>query len=144
MTWADTSAVVTTIKTVPILASAVYVTEAPKPTAPATVLPLPYVIVHPADGVDEQARFTGPDTIQSPEVTLHIVGESANQVQVVTSLVRAKFQPSTSGFVIPPTVSGRRNRDAYWRAPTPIQSDRDVTPHLIYQVIELGWVSEPA
>lgn len=144
MTWAETSAVVATIKTVPILASAVYVSEAPKPTAPATVLPLPYVIVHPTEGTDEQARFMGPNTIQSPEVTMHIVGASANQVQIVTGLVRAKFQPSLTGFVIPPTVSGRKNRDAYWRAPTPIQTDRDVTPHLLYQVIELGWVSESA
>lgn len=144
MTWADTSAVVTTIKTVPIVSSSVYVTEAPKPTPPATALPLPYVIVHPTDGTDEQQRFTGPNTIQSPEVTLHIVGESAHQVQVLTGLIRAKFQPSPSGFVNAPTVSGRRNRDAYWRAPTPVQTDRDVTPHLIYQVIEMGWVSEPA
>lgn len=143
MSWAETAAVAATIKTVPILASAVYVSLAPKPTAPATTLPLPYVIVHPSEGVDEQARFTGPPTIENPEVTLHIVGASVEQTQIVTGLVRAKFQPSLAGFVIPPTVAGRRTRDAYWRSPQSIQVDRDVTPPLTYQVIELGWISEP-
>lgn len=141
MSWADTEAVVAIIQTVPALTTATYVTKAPKPDPPAT-LPLPYVIVHPSDGIDEATRYTAPPTTEHPEFTLHIVGGSANQSQVITGLIKAKFL--VNGFIVPPVVTGRRNRSGYWRSPLPIQTDTDVTPSLVFQVIELGWTSEPA
>jgi hypothetical protein len=142
MSWADVAAVVTKIKTVPVLASATYITLAPKPAAPATVLPLPYVIVHPSDGTDEATRLTGPPVTTNPMFTLHIVGGSAEQVLVVQDLVKPLFQ--VGGFIVPPVVAGRSNRDGYWRSPIPLQIDRDLTPALVYQVIELGWTSDPS
>lgn len=142
MSWADTSAVVAKVQSVPSLATSTYVTLVPKPVVPATVLPLPYVIVHPSDGDDEATRFTGPPVTTNPMFTFHVVGGSAESVQVVTGLVKAKFL--VDGFIIPPVVAGRSNRDGYWRSPIPLQIDRDVTPALVYQVIELGWVSDPA
>lgn len=142
MTWADTQAVTAIIQTVPALATATYVTTAPKPVAPAVALPLPYCLVHPSEGIPEATRFTGPPITEHPEYTLHIVGGSANQVQVVTGLIKAKFL--VNGFIVPPTVAGRRNKSGYWRSPMPIQTDSDVTPALIFQVIEFGWTSDPA
>lgn len=118
-------------------AGKVYVTVAPAP-----ILAKPYIIVHPNQGTDEAARFMGPPTTEYPEYTLHIVGNSASSVETVTANIKAKFH--TNGFFIPPTVSGRRNTRGYWRMPTPINTDHDVTPWLVYAVIELGWVSEPA
>lgn len=141
MTWADTQATTAIIQTVPALVTATYVTTAPKPVPPAT-LPLPYAVVHPSDGIPAATRFSGPPITEHPEFTLHIVGASANQVQIVTGLIKAKFL--VNGFIIPPAVAGRRNHSGYWRSPMPIQTDSDVTPALIFQVIELGWTSEPA
>lgn len=124
----------------------VFVTKAPDvlPTwagaSPATGLP--YVLLHPADGTDEATRLTGPPTTEHPEYTFHVVGASASSVQVVVGLLKAKFKPTV--FVVAPTVAGRLNQAAYWRSPQPIQTDKDVTPWLVYQVIEYGWTSNPA
>lgn len=142
MSWADTSAVVAKIQAVPSVATSTYVTLVPKPATGQPPIPLPYVIVHPSDGSDEATRFTGPPVTANPQFTLHVVGGSAESVQVVTGLVKAKFL--VDGFIVPPVVSGRANRDGFWRSPIPLQIDRDVTPPLVYQVIELGWVSDPA
>lgn len=142
MSWADTAAVVAVIQSVPSLVTAVYVTKAPKPTAPATALPLPYVIVHPQPGRDEQSRFAGPPVLENPKFTLHLVGVSGEQALAVLDLVKPKFH--TDGFVTPPVVSGRSNKNGYWDSPVPVQVDTDVTPSLVYAVIELGWTSEPA
>lgn len=142
MTWNDTVAVRTVIQSVPIVATATYVTTAPKPAVPNTVLPRPYVVIHPKDGIPEQEQYTGPRIVEHPEFTLHIVGDSANSVQVVLELIKAKFV--VNGFVIPPTVAGRRQRSGYWQMPTPLQTDNDATPPLVFAVIELGWTSVPA
>jgi hypothetical protein len=138
VSWDDTAAVVAAIKTVPAVASKTFISITPG----GTVQPLPYVIVHPADGVDEQTRFTGPYATTHPEFTLHIVGGSAEQASALTALVKAKF--TTGGVFIIPTVSGRVGKNGYWRSPLPIQIDNDVAPALTYQVIQLGWTSDPA
>lgn len=142
MTAADTAAVKALVESAGALSGKVYVTLAPPPTAPATALPMPYVIIHPAEGVDDTDRFTGPAQIAHPEFTLHVVGLTASSVQTVTALIKAKF--IQNGVDIPPTVTGRRNTRLYWRSPLPLQTDRDVTPWLVYGVNELGWISDPA
>lgn len=141
MTAADTTAVKTLIESAGALSGKVYVTLAPPPTAPATVLPMPYVIIHPAEGIDDTDRVTGPRVTTHPEFTLHIVGLTASSVQTVTALVKAKF--ITGGRGIPVTVTGRRNKPPYWRSPLPLQTDRDVVPWLVYGVAEVGWTSDP-
>jgi hypothetical protein len=138
MSWADTIATKALIELVPALAGKTWVTRAP--TGP--VLPAQYCIVHPAAGADEAGRFMGPQTVEHPEFTLHIVGATADQVQALIDLVKAKFV--VNGFMTPPTVSGRRNWAGYWRSPLPIQTDNTVTPPLLFAVIQLGWTSEPA
>lgn len=139
MSWADTQAVIALIQSVPALAGAkTFPTIAP--TGPQ--LTMPYCVVHASDGSDEATRLTGPAVTEHPAFTLHIVGSSANQAQILCGLVKPKFV--VGGFFIPPTVSGRRNSGGYWRSPIPLQSDTDVSPPLVYQVIELGWDSDPA
>jgi len=142
MTAADTSAVKTLVESAGALSGKVYVTLAPPPTAPATVLPMPYVILHPAEGIDETDRVTGPKITTHPEFTLHIVGLTASSVQTVLALIKAKFIANGRGITV--TVSGRNNKPPYWRSPMPLQTDRDVTPWLVYAVVELGWTSEPS
>lgn len=137
--WADTQAVKSTIQQVPILSTTTFVGPVPQ-----TVSPLPgvYCLIWPADGIDEAQRFTGPATVGNPSFTLHIVGATADQVQVITGLVKAQFV--TGGIFHPPTVTGRTGRAGYWNAPTPIQSDTTVSPVLVYAVVELGWQSVPS
>jgi hypothetical protein len=142
MTLQDTAAVKALIESAGSLTGKVHVTLAPPPTAPATVLPMPYVIVHPAEGTDDTDRVTGPKLTTHPEFTLHVVGLTAASVQTVLPLIKAKF--ITAGRGIPVTVTGRRNKPPYWRAPMPLQTDRDVIPWLVYAVIELGWTSDPS
>lgn len=137
MTAADTTAVKALVESAGALAGHTFIT-----LVPAGTQALPYAIVHPKDGNDAQNRFTGPAAEKHPEFTFHIVGATATSVQTVLELVKAKFV--TNEFVNAPTVSGRRNYDAYWHMPLPIQTDRDVTPWLVHAVIEYGWTSEPA
>lgn len=139
MTAADTAAVVALIQSASTaLTTHTFVTNAPA----GVVQPNPYALVHPADGVDEQSRFTGPLLTRHPEFTLHLVSGSAASVQATLDLVKAKFV--VNGFAVAPTVSGRRNFNAWWRMPLPIQTDTSVTPWLVFAVCELGWSSDPS
>ena len=139
MSWADTLAVKARAETLTALASKTFVTV----TSPVgTTIATPYLLIHPTDGIPEATRFTGPPITEHPAFTLHIVGKSAEQVQTIYDLLKVVFV--TSGFMVPPTISGRRNWGGYWRSPIPIQTDNDVTPALIYQVVELGWDSDPS
>jgi len=138
VTVADTDAVVALVRSVPILSDTVTVTFWPAGSPPADT---PWAVVHPAEGNDSSDRLTGPNLTTNPSFTLHIVGSTAAQAQTVTGLVKAKFV--VGGRFVPPAVTGRRNQGGYWDAPLPVQVNTSVTPNLAYQVIELGWESDP-
>lgn len=140
MSWNDTLAMQALVSQVPILAGRVYVTTAPAPPTGGT-LPLPYAVIHPADGKDEQTRFTGPYSTEHPEFTIHSVGSTANQAKVVADLIKAQI--IVNGFGVIPVVAGRKNQPAYYRSPIPVQIDADVTPPLCFHVAEVGWTSDP-
>lgn len=142
MSWNDTLFVVGLVETVTALSAATYVTTLPKPATGQPAAPLPYALVHPADGVDEQTRATGGYSTEHFEATIHLVGASANQCKVLADLLKAKVV--VGGFGIIPTIDGRRCQRMYWRSPIPIQTDSDVTPPICFQVIEVGWTSDPA
>lgn len=138
MTLADTQAVKTLIGSVPILASKTFVTVAPV----GPLLMAPYVLIHPTLGTEEALRLTGPAVTESPSFTAHLVGEDAEQVQILHDLLKPKFV--TAGFFVPPAVSGRRNSGGYWRCPIAIQYDQDLVPPLVWLPVEFGWVSDPS
>lgn len=148
MTAADTLAVETLVKSAGATANAfsthVFTTLVPAtlPVWAGSTSGYPYVIIHPAEGIDDTDRVTGPKSTTHPEFTLHIVGLTAASVQKATELVKAKFITAGRGITV--TVSGRSNRPVYWRSPMPLQTDRDVVPWLVYAVVELGWTSYPA
>ena len=102
----------------------------------------PYAVIHPADGVDSQERVSGPRVAQHPMFTFHIVGSSYRNCQEVTELLKAKF--IAGGIPIQINVSGEKGRGLYWHSPQPTQVDNDIKPPLIYNVVEVGWISEPA
>lgn len=139
MTADDTAAVVTLVQSASSpLATRTFVTNTPS----GAVQDNPYALVHPHEGNDEQSRLTGPLLTRHPSFTLHLVSGSAASVQATLDLVKAKFV--VNGFAVNPTVTGRINRNAWWRSPLPIQTDASVTPWLIYAVCEFGWESDPA
>lgn len=142
MSWADVEAMQAIVEQVPVLVNATYVTLAPARTTGQPPLAYPYALIHPTGGEDEQTRNTGPASTEHPEFTLHVVGGSAHQCQIVTDLLKAVIKPD--GFGIIPTVAGRRNQRMFWRQPMPLQTSTEVTPPMVFAVIETGWTSEPA
>ena len=138
----DTDFMVGLVQQVPALATSTFVTLTPKPVSPDIPSPLPYALIHPTPGVDEQTRLTGPPSTEHPEFTIHLAGESAEQCQVATDLLKAQVMPD--GFGVIPEVAGRRNQHMFWRQPIPIQTNTDLTPPLCFAVVETGWTSDPA
>jgi hypothetical protein len=129
------------IKQIPILATKTYTGNAPKDSDGK--LPLaPFVVIYPADGIDRQTSFTGPRSAQNPRFTLHIVGSSSDNVQTVTKAVKDIFV--VNGFGVAPAVPDESTRSLTWSASQPVEWDRDVSPPIPYQVVELSFVSEPA
>ena len=126
--------------TVPALATKTFVSIAKRDAAGE--LPVaPYLVIHPADGEDSQERVSGPRSAQNPAFTFHVVGTSYSNCQQVTELLKAKF--FTAGVPIQINVTGERGRAMRWSSPQPTQVDNDMTPPLIYNVVEVSWISEP-
>lgn len=143
MTWADTAALKALVETVPALVGKVFVTSAQYPN-PGVAGPVqtPYVVLHPADGVDEQTRLAGPRLTSHPRFIVHTVGDSAEQAQIMGGLVKAALYANSFGVNV--TVSGRRNDALWYDSPIPVQIDRDVEPAVFLHVAECGWTSNPA
>lgn len=138
---AHTEAVEARIKSVPALASKTFILTAPKDAQGKITAVAPYCVVQPADGIDERPRFSGPLTRSTPRFVLHLVGSSYDNAQKVTELVKAKFIGSDR-VPIQVDVTNETGSHLYWRAPLPTQKDDSVTPPLIYNTIELGWISD--
>lgn len=131
------------VQTVPILAAKTFksIAQYPAPNELVKVEP-PYCVIHGSDGVDTQERFTGGRLTMHPRFTLHIVGNTVDQVETITGLLKNVF--IANGFGIPLTVAGETCEGLWWSAPQPIQVDSDPLPQIIYQVIEIGWDARPA
>lgn len=135
-----TTAVRDRIKEIPALSAKTYTGTAPKDSN-GRYPSAPYVLVHPADGIDRQASFTGPRLEQNPRFTLHIVGSSSDNVQTITKAVKDKFV--VNGFGIAPYVEGEVTRSLTWSSSQPIDWDTAVTPPIPFQVVEISFVSTP-
>lgn len=136
---ADVDAVKAALEAVPGLAGKVFVSFT---TPVGTVVNPPYVLIHPSAGTDTADRLTGPNQIQNPQFTLHLVGANPESTQIVFDNVKTAFVQG--GIMTPPVVAGRRNSAGYFRNPLPIQISDAVTPPMTYAVVELGWQSEAA
>lgn len=143
MSWADTVALRSQIQTVPALATKTFIVEAKNPPPnEATKVTVPWVVIYPADGVDESERATSPRSVRNPEFTLHIVGSSAEQASVVFDLVKAALVTAGQGRKL--TVAGRVNDRLWFESPVGAQFDTSVTPPLHYHVARVGWRSQSA
>lgn len=133
-------AVETRTRTVPALATATYVGRVPK-TSAGSLVTRPYAVIYPAEGIDTQDRLTGGRRVQHPRFTIHIVGDSYNQVGTIARELKDRF--IVDGFGVPLEVEGESTRNLQWSSPEPIQWDQDVEPPVAYQVIEVSFDSEP-
>lgn len=130
-----TQALVALSKTVPAFASKTFVTRAPKGTE------APYVVWHPAQGTNTQERLSARRSAKHPRFTGHIVGETADQVQLLADLLEAAVFPQGRGGI---SVSGETVKNFWYESPLPIQVSTDPLPEVIYLVVECGWTAEPA
>lgn len=135
MTRKHTAALGTLTKTVTAFASKTYVTVAPKGTL------APYVVIHPAQGRNTADRLTGPSVTKHPRFTLHVVGETADQVQLLADLLETAIFPSGHGVI---TVASESVKNFWYESPLPIQVSTDPLPEVIFLVIECGWTADPA
>lgn len=131
-----TDALVAKSKEITAFTSKTFVTTVPTGTEP------PYLVWHPAQGSNTQERVTGPRVTKHPRFTGHIVGETADQVQVLLDLLEAKLFPGGRGIVL--TVAGEISKPLWFSSPLPIQVSTDPLPAIVYAVVECGWTSDPA
>lgn len=127
-------AIVAKSQEIAAFATKTFVTVAPKGTA------APYLVWHPAKGTNTQDRFNGAKGTVHPRFTGHIVGETADQVQVLADLLETKLAPN--GWGIKLAVAGENARSLWFSSPAPIQVSSDPLPEVIYLVVEVGWDSE--
>lgn len=131
-----TDALVAKTKEITALATKTYVTVVPHDTDP------PYMVWHPSNGENSQPAITAPRSTRNPRFTGHLVGTTADQVQVLTDLLEAKLFPGGRGIVL--TVTGEVSKPLWFASPLPIQVQTDPQPTVIYAVVEVGWESNPA
>lgn len=136
-----TLAVQAIIKTDPAVATKTYIAEAPK-DGNGKLPAAPFVVIYPGNGTDSTDRLSGPHVRQSPFFTLHVVGTSWDNTLQLTERIKGLFV--VDGWGVPPTIPGELTSDLSWSEPIPIQIDRDVTPAVPYQVVELSFTAEPS
>jgi len=129
------------IQGIPALAAKTFVLNARK-DGTGSFPPAPFVIIYPVDGVDTVERLAGPSSTQNPRFILHIIGSSYDNVAAVTALVKPLFVQD--GIGVTPVILGESCGRVWWRSPQPVALDRDVTPPIPFQVIELGFTADPA
>jgi hypothetical protein len=116
-------------------ATKTFITIAPHDT------PAPYIVWHPAQGENEQTGLTGPRSRKNPRYTGHVVGGTAEQVQVLVDLLETKLYPGGIGITL--TVAGERSKPLWFSSPLPIQVQTDPQPTIVYAVVEVGWSADP-
>jgi hypothetical protein len=103
---------------------------------------VPYVVIHPGADYDNQDNLAGPYVHRRPSFTVHSVGTSAEQAQLVAEWVDAQLRPNGRG--VKPDVAGRRTGQIMRDSTLPAQLDTDTSPPLVYMVSEYAFKSSPA
>lgn len=135
-----TLAVQAVIRTDSAVAAKTYIADATK--ADGKLPDAPFVVIYPGNGTDSTDRLSGPRIQQRPFFTLHVVGTSWDNTLQLTERLKGLFV--VNGWGVPPTIPGELTSDLSWSEPIPIQVDRDTTPAVVYQVVELSFTAEPS
>lgn len=124
---------------IPAFAAKTYITLAVNPDGSKPTLP--YIVWHPADGDNTQPGVTAPRVTENPSFTGHIVGSSAEQVQTLMGLLKAKLFPGGRGLAL--TVAGERSKPLAYSSPQSIQVQTDPLPAIVFGVVEVSWSADP-
>lgn len=101
---------------------------------------VPYVLISPSDGTDEQHRLSGPAGLMHPRYVLHTVGLEYAEVRDQAAMVKDKL--IVDGFGVVPTIEGEKSHRLWYDSPTAIQRDTDTTPARLYHVAECGFPTQ--
>lgn len=124
---------------IPAFATKTFITLAVNPDG--TKPSVPYIVWHPAAGVNSQPGVTSPRVTRNPQFTGHVVGSTAEQVQTLMDLLEAKLFPGGRGLAL--TVTGEVSKPLTYACPLPIQVQTDPQPTVVYGVVEVGWSADP-
>jgi len=130
-----TQALKALIEAIPAFASKTFISIVPAGTES------PYIVLHPANGTNSQERVTGPRVTKHPRFTGHIVGVTADQTQLLTDLLEGALFPGGRGVVV--SVVGESAKPLWFESPVPVQVSTDPLPQIVFQVVEVGWRSDP-
>lgn len=129
------------VKAVPLLASArpdplgrVHLVDVPDGAT------LPYVLITPSDGTDEQIGLTGPSGLMQPRFVVHSVGSTYAEVADLSGAIKDDLVPSGRG--VTPQIPGEKSHRLWYDSPLPIQKDDDTSPPRLYHVAECGFPSQ--
>lgn len=100
--------------------------------------PSHYASVFMNNGYREAERLTGPPVTATFTATIHSVGTTPDQAQLVAEHVFAQLLGHT------PTVTDRQCRRIRHAASQPVQADRDVTPWIWFCADQFDLTSDPA
>lgn len=100
--------------------------------------PSKYCVVYVNSGRRESERFSGPSQFATFAITIHSVGTTAEQAQLVAERVFAQLLDWT------PTVVGRNCRRIRHAVSRPVDMDKSVSPVLYYAVDVFDLTSAPA
>ena len=99
--------------------------------------PTRFIAVFPDAGFREQSRYTGGQIQETYSFTIHSVGQTPEQAQLLAERVYAQLLGAKL------TIAGRVCRPMRSVVSRPIQVDRDVTPVMHYSVDVFELTTEP-
>lgn len=100
---------------------------------PAAVVP--FVVIHPSDGVDSSDRLAGGAFTGNPRWTVHSVGSTVEQAQ--WAFEQWKKRLVVRGLGVVPVIAGEFPGRVEVSSPTPVQKDDDPNPSQYYHVAEV-------
>lgn len=125
----------------------VHVVLARDPGTPADADPplpsLPYVLIYPTGGRDEQHRSTGPHVTRRPSWVVHAVGESSESAELVLGFVDDHLRPPPSRWGVIPVVVGQRTKRIRRDDVVGVQVDDSSTPVVCYAIAAYSFESSP-
>ena len=117
----------------PMLATCTYDTNPTGATRPER-----YCVVYSTNGARSAERLTGPDVTADVHHTVHCVGMTTAQAQLVAEKVFEQVLNWT------PNIAGRRSRRVRHLGSRPIAVDEEITPNLWFTVDVFGVTRAPA
>lgn len=117
----------------------VVLAQFPPPNA-KTVVPPPYIVLHPSDGIATRPRQSGGVRRESPRWVVHSVGGNADQAAWLGERVKDAVRPG--GVPVRPAIAGENTFPFWWNSPVPVDLDRDSSPPLFIHISECGFDTE--